>query len=270
MKNNLLKIMLLTAFFLVSISVCSQNAVAADIATILFLKGKVEVKPVKTDKWVEAYKGMSLSTSDTIRTGYRSWAEIAFDKELKNIVKIDENTEFTLSQISPMRLNLMVGNIYLLVEKLDKGSTFEVRTPTAVCGIRGSGLGTKTDAKKTVTSAYEGDAFAKGIRKDGSVIEDNIIIKEGFKTVVEKFKKPSKLKRLSARERRDWKSWREDMQGRLSGAVGAGKPGRLRKIDSTSERFQKVIDTKENIIEKQDTDKIEKRLEKPYEEQTEP
>lgn len=260
--KNIISWSLSAIFFLAAFFVYSGDAVAAETAKILFLKGSVEVKRAGAGDWTTAYKNMELAGGDVIKTGRASWAEIALDKDLGNIIKVDANTEIALDQLLPVRLNLVTGSIYSLVEKLDKGSTFEVRTPVAVCGVRGSGQGTKTDANTTTVSAYENDGFAKGVDKDGNIMEDNIIVKEGFKTIVKKFEKPTKLEKLSKREKKMYRSWRGKLNDKLAGMVGGGKPDKLKKLGLAADKFKKVIDKKEDMLDKRDADKIEKTVTK--------
>ncbi len=261
MKRLLVKSVALVTVFLMGFSSCVSPALAEATAKVLFMSGDVKVKPAGQDDWVEAYVNMELSGGDTIKTGWRAWVEIVFDENLKNITRIDDRTEIILSEVSPMRLNLMKGEVLSLVEKLDKGSTFEIRTPTAVCGVRGSGMSAKTDGKKkTTVNAFENAAFAKGIRKDGSVIEDNIKVPEGFKTIVTLFEKPTKLLKLTAAEKKFWKFWRKNLAARLAGLIGSGKPGRLKKLIAAINKFKKILDKKYEMLEKRDESKVESRV----------
>ena len=261
MKRLIVKSIALAAVFLIGLSSLSAPSFAQATAKVLFMSGDVKIKPVGQEGWVKAYVNMELASGDTIKTGWRAWVEIAFDKDLKNITRIDDRTEIILSEVSPTRLNLMKGGVFSLVEKLDKGSTFEVRTPTAVCGVKGSGMSAKTDGKKkTTVNAFENAAFAKGIRKDGSVIEDNIKVPQGFKTIVTLFEKPTKLIKLTTAEKKFWKFWRMNLAGRLAGSLGSGKPGRLKKLIAAINKYKKILDKKDELLEKRDESKIESRV----------
>lgn len=263
MRQFVIRALLLVLIISVGFFLCPKPAMTgSDAVVILFLKGEVEVKtPGK--EWVKAYTGMSLSSGDTIKTGRGSWAELTFGDSLANLVKISANTELSLEQVFPIqRLNLMEGEIKALVEKLDKGSTFEVRTPTAVCGVRGSGLGVKTDGTSTTTSAYESNAFVKWVDANGRVISEEIIIEEGLKVFIEKFGKPLKFVRLTAREKKDWNAWRKSIEDRLAGAINSGDANKLKKLLAILELFEKTVEVREKILEKQDTDKIESQKQK--------
>ena len=60
--KKILGIMLSIVAFLVVSMICLGHTLADTDAVILFLKGEVGVKAVGTDEWVDAYKGMELSS----------------------------------------------------------------------------------------------------------------------------------------------------------------------------------------------------------------
>jgi len=125
-----------------------NQAMAADtlrVAKITAVQGDVKVLRAGGEKSFSAFKGMGLTQGDTIITGKdgRVTLELAEDKELK----IGENSRVMISELlkslednaDKISLNLKAGQVYTNVKnKLSSGAKYEIRTPTAVMGVRGT------------------------------------------------------------------------------------------------------------------------------------
>ena len=267
MYKKIMFSVLMLAIMWVSLFI-SQDAHAATEAKILYMEGDIEVKAADEGEWAAAYQGMELSMGDTIKAGKRSWAEVAIGRDEKNIIKVGKKTEITLNELSPVRLSLVNGEVRSVVEGLKEGSTFEVVTPTAVCGVRGSGFVAKTNGKKTTVSAFKHDAFARGKNKDGSLMSE-VIIKEGFKSTIKKFERPAKARKLTSREKKDWNSWKGALSNKLGRPVNAAKreikPKESKKMHMQSrkleKKFKKVdkVANRKNLLNKRDDNKHEFR-----------
>ncbi|WP_031517238.1 FecR family protein [Desulfofalx alkaliphila] len=123
-------------------------AMAADtlrVAKIMAVQGNVKVLRAGGEKDFPAFKGMGLTQGDTIITGKdgRVTLELAQDKELK----IGENSRVMISKLvqslennaDKTSLNLKAGQVYTNVKgELKPGAKYEIRTPTAVMGVRGT------------------------------------------------------------------------------------------------------------------------------------
>ncbi|MEF3280085.1 MAG: FecR family protein [Elusimicrobiota bacterium] len=78
-----------------------------------------------------------LEIGDIIKTGYNGGANIYIDNF--GIIRLDRNSEFEVSDTSnDMIFTLNFGAIISKIEKLAKKMTLKVKTPAAVCGIRGT------------------------------------------------------------------------------------------------------------------------------------
>lgn len=114
---------------------------------LTFVRGRVSIKRADSEEWIWARKGMSLNAGDSIRTGEKGYAEIGMNA-----------TEFSITgseiRMAPQSV-ITIPDDTLVVEKksrirvaIDEGvreiynlfgeEEFEVETPSAVMGIRGT------------------------------------------------------------------------------------------------------------------------------------
>jgi len=144
---------LLIIVFLLSVVMPGVNLlweldVAADTlraAKITAVQGDVKILRAGGEKHFPAFKSMGLTQGDTVITGKdgRVTLEIAADKELK----IGENSRVMISELvqsdstnaDKTSLNLKAGQVYTNIKgKLSPDAKYEIRTPTAVMGVRGT------------------------------------------------------------------------------------------------------------------------------------
>ena len=221
-------------------------------AKIIYLKGQVKLQRAKTINWIVAKEGMVIKKGDRIKTLKFSAVEIALDKEAKNVIRIEQNSEFLLEEIKPERTKLFKGKIFALLEALESGSSFEVHTPTAVCGVAGSGIFVDTDGNKTTAGCNEDEAYAKGIKEDGSLTPERII-KEGYKCIIEKFRVPGPLIALTRHEQREWSGFREGLREHLEWLKGEKRRDTRKIIDSMEDKVDKITEIqREDRFEKKE------------------
>lgn len=97
-------------------------------------------------EWQPAEKGMILNEKDEIRTGEGATAQVALDDGKVGQVDIREKSYFRIHTLKQSResgdrttlLDLAIGKVLVHAKKLKGNSKFEVRTPTATTGVRGT------------------------------------------------------------------------------------------------------------------------------------
>ena len=248
------------AFLNLSISLTFADG---EDAKIIYLKGQVKLQRAKEVRWIVAKEGMVIRRGDRIKTYKFSAVEIAIDKDAKNVIRIEEESEFLFEEIAANRHKLLTGKVSALLEALEPGSTFEVRTPTAVCGVAGSGIFVDTDGNKTTAGCHEDEAYAKGIKKDGSLTPERII-KEGYKCIIEKFKAPGTLIALTGHEQKKWSDFREALREHLEWL----REGKVRDSRKIIDRIKKLQDRSDKRTDIQREDRLEKREQEKLEEAT--
>ncbi len=253
------RIFFIIALFLICLFFHSALAHAEDEAKIVYINGSVKIQRSQDDFWILAKKGMLLKENDKIKTFIASEAEIALDLTLKNIVKLGQNTQINIESIKAKRLSMPEGKVFALIESLSSDSSFEVRTPTAVAGVAGSGMSVGTDGRNTTVSCFEDRAYARGVNVDGTPMSQIIIIDRGYKRIIEKFQVPSDVLMLTMLDREGWREFRDNLPGHLDSLRGKRAQGsrgaaialdELQRIHERSE--DKFFGDKENIYEERE------------------
>ena len=124
------------------------------IGNIERLSGDVAIKKAKTDDWSDARLNMKVYFGDNIRTGDDGSGLIRLVDD--SIIRIQSNSHIVLNTIiSPIEKKnsvlLFFGKIWNKVSKRAlRKKVFEVQTPTAVCGVRGTDFETASYDDGTV------------------------------------------------------------------------------------------------------------------------
>lgn len=125
------------------------------IATVIEIKGTVEVKSPK-GKWVTANMGTVLQEGDILRTRANSFATLNLDGKAETAtVEVKEKSQLLLSELLTDKekksqktlLDLATGEILIKAKKLhSEKSSFEVKTPTSIVGVRGTTFAVTVEA----------------------------------------------------------------------------------------------------------------------------
>ncbi len=123
-------LLLLPVFFLL----LAQSAHARQ-AILSSLSGTVEIQVNKSNLWRQAKAKMFLKEGDKIRTGKRSKAVLLFEDGSRT--QIAAETTLAMSSLAaPVTLSQTSGRTRHKIAKAGRG--FTLRTPTAVCSVRGT------------------------------------------------------------------------------------------------------------------------------------
>lgn len=123
-------------------------------------EGKVQVKPGSSVEWVDAVVDQALNPSDSIKTGGDGQAMLQFSD--KSTVAVKPNTEVIIEELvwndtaRKAGLNVPVGELRAIIKKMDTPSDFKVKTPTAICGARGTVFYILVTATETRVFVTEG------------------------------------------------------------------------------------------------------------------
>lgn len=100
--------------------------------------GSVKLLKKDSERWRTLKAGMPIEEGDQIRTSAESTARIHYDDYYLNIVQINENSVAEFQSIEPTRIFIANGEVFSALDGLPSGSTYQVVTPTAVGGVRGT------------------------------------------------------------------------------------------------------------------------------------
>ncbi|MGB2601453.1 MAG: FecR family protein [Candidatus Omnitrophota bacterium] len=240
---------------------CSAQAMDGNIE-VISLAGDAKVISPGAAAGEACLPGMRLREGSQVVTGMESYVEIALDDSKMNLLKIKENSRVAIKLEGPDKIELVDGEIFTLLQNLEPGEVFRVRTPCATCGARGTGWRTKTDGKATEVSVFQDQVFVRGVKKDGSAMEKQYTVKAGYERKIKKFSKPEKMRKISSKRlARMKKEIKRSPQA-------PKKPQKVKKIKTpekpaVKEKLTEKLDQKikrHEMIEKQ-TGKAEGRME---------
>jgi len=168
MKNRLFSACLTSIIIsLVLTQVCLAEQ--DQLGQITSLSGDVQVKGAKETVWRKAELNMPVFFKDNIRTGEDGKVTITFVDQ--SLLKIHSNTHIALNTIvSPVEKKrsvlLFFGRIWNKVSKrVLKRKAFEVQTPTAVLGVRGT---------EFETASYEDGTMIVLVDSGGVTVDNEI------------------------------------------------------------------------------------------------
>ncbi len=140
----------------------SQGQPQAWDARLKVVSGDVEVKAADSSGWHRIKGELPLEQGDVIKTSGDSVAEMYLDD--KGAFSLGRNTELGLSSLDQENssISLRLGTIVAKIKHfLDEKQRFEVRTPSAVCAVRGTEFAVEYSQLDKVSSV--------GVFDEGSV-----------------------------------------------------------------------------------------------------
>ena len=247
-------------------------------AEVLFVKGSVQVQAPDDETWRNVEKGMQVNIGDRIRTARHSKIDIALDKTKLNTIQLGERTLAVLHSSADAidRIDISRGRVYSNMEGIKSGLSFEVTTPSAVAGVRGSSYMVYVENDQDEVAAYKDTVFIKAFDADKKQIMD-MMLPEGFKTFIERFSEPSALLQVSLREFDRFDGVRNDLVTRSEGREPERQerePQRFEEDKSVIEKLtdqaadqqdvsQTVTDAKESTEDSNTAEQIEERSDEP-------
>jgi len=264
----------LATVFMLALTACLTVARAAQV---IFIEGSVQVRSPADEAWRKLEKDMPVDIGDSIRTARHSKVDIALDPEKKNVIRLGEKTLVVLNSSTETaidRLDLSRGRVYSNMENIKAGLSFEVNTPSAVAGVRGSSYMVYTEADQDEVSAYKDTVFIKTFDVEKNVLSE-IMLPQGFKTFIERFEAAGALLMVHRREFERFDTVREALVSRAAGQepqqrepvrLPEPEPSILEDIRQPSDLTDQVSETKELIDESNTEQIIDQRLEEHSEE----
>ncbi|MBF0569200.1 MAG: FecR domain-containing protein [Candidatus Omnitrophica bacterium] len=212
-----------------------------DRARIVRLQGHVTIE--RGSETMDASVGALLNPKDKIITSEGAFVEVAYDDILKDVMRIGANSRvvFESARIEKKTTLFMdKGEIKLKLDSLEKGSAFNIRTPVAIAGVRGTAFGIQLNDKEAQITDYESRIFVKGLTEDHLEMQDELLLNSGWKVQVAQFERPSHVQMLSDRDRTEWKSWLVEI-GALSSAAAASNVASAGVSDIQDEIWRRPV-----------------------------
>ncbi len=130
-------------------------AVEKRAAQVMSLDGTAKMRPSGQNVWSPVNVGMILSEGDTMKTSPQSWALLNIDDGKIATVEVKERSEMLIAVLtidpqtdtSRTLLDLAMGEVLIKAQKVHgENSSFEVKTPTSIVGVRGTTFNVKVEA----------------------------------------------------------------------------------------------------------------------------
>jgi len=193
-----LKNKLFASFFIFGMSSLLCSVAFADVVGGVFMVVKGDIKiSSKAGKTEPAKVGTKVTEGDTVQAGHDSRAKIVMAD--KNVFNISPDTKMVIEKSQSngnsknVELKVEFGKVRASVEQKYDGdkSNFNIRTPTAVAGVRGTdfmmGYDSKTRISQIVT--FSG-MVAVGQPGPGGTIASPVYVPPGHMTQVSDVTKP--------------------------------------------------------------------------------
>ena len=181
--------------------------------------GNVQVLLQGAEDYTDAQEGMELESGDKIKTGSSGSAELSFNQDNTNLVRLSENTRAEISLSGDEKLEMTEGEVFALISSLPGGSAFEIRTPTAVSGARGTDWVTKVTDEGTDVEAIDNEPYVRHYETSGRLASQPTFIRPGQMTTVRKFQRPMAFRPIQESRRQQWQVLRQDIRKRAREAI---------------------------------------------------
>ena len=132
-------------------------AAGANKIAVMAASGDVKAMSQGSSEWKKVNFGTMLNSGDTVVTGADSYADLSFNGSSEDaLVRVDPNTTMMIGAYETgqnlaakkIALDLAMGDILVKANRLKNESQFQVRTPTSVVGVRGTGFKVQVSAEK--------------------------------------------------------------------------------------------------------------------------
>lgn len=194
-------------------SVKINETVLESKATVV--SGEVSVVNSKTNQKQKGKSGMVISEGDVIQLDKNALAEVQISGV--STVKIKEKTKVEVEKTkkegnkTDTKLKLWKGKLKVDVKKATADSKFEIQTPSAVCGVRGTSFAVNHDEENNVTrvEVFEGEVDMKRIdQKD----EQPVMLKKNQQADAsgQEIKPAVELDKNVAQEWQEWEKRKEE------------------------------------------------------------
>lgn len=120
------------------VQVLRENTLIDHKAHVFQVSGSANLLKKGTDRWRSLRVGSTIGVGDQIRTSKDSIVRIHYDDYYLNTVQINPNSLAEFQSIEPTQIYITNGEVFSVLDGLPKGSSYQVVTPTAVGGVRGT------------------------------------------------------------------------------------------------------------------------------------
>lgn len=145
------------------------------LGNLTFYLGRTELKAVQAEAWSPGVLKAPLGAADSVRTHRKSRCEITFLDQF--VLRIGERVTVVIDSLPEggRRVELAAGEAWVMTLLKGGRKNFHLRTPTAVCAIRGTVYRVTTDSTHAHYRVYGGSISVTPLDVDGTPLEDTTI-----------------------------------------------------------------------------------------------
>lgn len=245
----MMRIMMKKSCFLLFVcaAACAMSLAGAvraegEMVEVVAVSGEARMLISGQEEWKDLAEDMFLLVGDAVETGPDSYVELIFDEEGDNVLRLESDTTAVFVLEDSEKVELTNGEIFSTINNIPEGSSFEIRTPTAVCGVRGTDWLTRVEGEKTEIETVEGAAYVKGYNRDGTLMEE-MAIEPGTITAVHKFMPPIKISEIPLDRRKRLTELKHNIHLRAQDVLEERKamPGEPARIDRMRDVRHRVL-----------------------------
>lgn len=181
-KAAVLMITVLVILVIIGGVILQSMLIFQRIAVVRITRGEVMVRARKHTDFQAIGDAERLFAGDTVRTGSDGHLRLEWIDGTR--LSVDPNTELTILKCRMNKLNdaetsvfkLDTGGIWIrIIKVLNQKSKFEVRTPTATAGVRGTVFSVRVDEQgQTEVSVFEGSVAVNSEDVSETIGERNV------------------------------------------------------------------------------------------------
>lgn len=201
--------MLMKYFIAITVLLFAATGLADDTyGLFMVVKGDVKVTLAKDKSEVPAKVGMKVNSGDSISAGADSRAKVVMSD--KNVLNISPDSKIVIEKYENdgkdkknVELSVLYGKVRASVEQKYDGekNKFNIKTPTAVAGVRGTDFLTSFNRETKVSQivTFKG-VVAVGQPGPGGSILNPVFVKKGETTSAKEGQKPEAPKAMPKEE----------------------------------------------------------------------
>ncbi|MBN8217377.1 MAG: FecR domain-containing protein [Spirochaetes bacterium] len=166
---SVLTLALLAAFALIS---CHKQPVSTGAESFVVTRVQGPARLLRGEKALPVTKGLRLEQGDVLTTAAEG--SVDFTLENRGLFQLGPDSHFTLGNLQGARsvqLKLQKGKVLLVLHKLGANDSFQLQTPTAIAGVRGTSFVVTAAADRSRVVVLTGkvalDVGAKSVEVEG-------------------------------------------------------------------------------------------------------
>ncbi len=184
------------------------------------VKGDVNVRKAGADApWQKMTPSTVLEKGDIVETGKDSAVTVVIGANTEKTVRVGEKSRVEFQGVNPTKLNIPEGKLLVALKKLEPKSSFVVKTPTAICGARGTAWLEEVSPEKTRVSVFESEIFARELNAKGEPKSGEHIINIGIQRILERGKPISEAEPVWESDLAEWKYWDKSVEFLREGKI---------------------------------------------------